>query len=263
MSCLAPAGMLEFLDRQGDGGHGPGPDDVASLEVRVLNGFEVRVSQCPVALPKSAQRLVAFLALNRRPVSRAYAGGTLWSEYTDERSMANLRAALWRLRQANVPVVEVTSGLLKLAPGVKVDVWELARLAHRLLDPGGSCPEELLASGIVALTSEVLPEWYDDEWLVAEREHLRQLRLHALEALAERLISMERHGQAVEAALAAVRLEPLQESAHAVLIRAHLLGGNRCQALRQYEQCRVLLRQELCLEPSRHLESLVEGLGQR
>ncbi len=252
--------MLEFSGQHLLGEQLQCSERAGGAEVRVLNGFEVRAHQRPVPLAKSAQRLVAFLVLNSRPVSRSYAAGTLWSDYTDERSMANLRCALWRLRQSSAQLVEVSSGLLKLTPGVKVDVWNLARLAHRLLDPTDSWSEDLGAAAIVALSSELLPEWHEDEWLLAEREHLRQLRLHALEALADRLITMGRQGQAVEASLAAVRLEPLQESARAVLIRAHLLGGNRCQAVRQYGQYRALLYDELGLEPSRHLTNLVEGL---
>ena len=235
------------------------PHDDRFPQVRMLNGFEVCHSDRSVVLPKGAQRLVAFLALNPRPLSRVYAAGTLWVDYTEDRAMANLRSALWRIRQSGCQLVEVCSGILRLAPDVSVDVWSVARLGHRLLDPTDACREELGTSSLEALTGELLPDWYEDEWLIAEREHLRQLRLHALEALADRLIAMDRHGQAVAAALAAVQMEPLQESARAVLIRAHLLGANRCQALRQFEQYKALLKDELCLAPSNHLTDLVDG----
>jgi DNA-binding SARP family transcriptional activator len=54
----------------------------------------------------------------------------------------------------------------------------------------------------------------------------------------------------VEAALEAVTVEPLRESAHAALIRAHLAEGNRAEAARQFQQLRQLLRKELDEEPS-------------
>lgn len=255
--------MLDAAGRQ----EPMGKPAVASGEgwrhVRMLDGFEVRCCDGSVTLPRGAQRLVAFLALNPRPVSRSYAAGTLWIDYTDERAMANLRSALWRIRQSGCHLVDSYSGFLRLASGISVDVWSLARLGHRLLDPTDSCSDELGTCSLEALTADLLPDWQDDEWLIAEREHLRQLRLHALEALANRLIALDRRGQAVAAALAAVHMEPLQESARAALIRAHLLGGNRCQALRQFEQYAALLKEELHLEPSHHLSDLVEGFGRR
>src|SRR5215210_3933939 len=64
-----------------------------------------------------------------------------------------------------------------------------------------------LASAESALGAELLPDWYD-EWLQFERERYRQVRLHALEALASAFSRAGRHAQAVEAALGAVAAEP-------------------------------------------------------
>jgi hypothetical protein len=61
-----------------------------------------------------------------------------------------------------------------------------------------------------AIRGELLPGWYDD-WVMFERERLRQLQLHALETMAHRLAKEHRYADAVDVALAAVRLEPLRE----------------------------------------------------
>ena len=113
-----------------------------------------------------------------------------------------------------------------------------------------------------ALTGELLPDWYDD-WLLIEREKYRQLRLHALEALATQLTALARYGEAAETALTAIAGEPLRESAHRVLIRVHLAEGNPSEALRHYRLFRELLLTELGLEPSEQIAELVGGLTHR
>jgi len=90
-----------------------------------------------------------------------------------------------------------------------------------------------------------------------ERERYRQLRMHALEILCVRLSGAGRHGEAVEAGLAAVSGEPLRESAHRVLIGAHLAEGNRCEAIRQFDRYRGVLQRELGLEPSPEIAALI------
>ncbi len=59
--------------------------------------------------------------------------------------------------------------------------------------------------------------------MLLERERLRQLRLHALERAAEELSRRGEHGQALDAALSCVRLEPLRETGHAAVLRIHLV----------------------------------------
>ena len=148
---------------------------------------------------------------------------------------------------------------LLLDPAVRVDLREASAQAYRLID--GSAGDDVSFAGF-RLTGELLPDWYDD-WLLIEREKYRQLRLHALEALAVRLTSLARYGEAAETALNAIAGEPLRESAHRVLIGVHLAEGNPSEALRHYRLFRDLLLGEIGLTPSAQLEDLVEGLTAR
>ena len=68
------------------------------------------------------------------------------------------------------------------------------------------------------------------------------------------------HAEAAGAARAAMKVEPLRESAHASLIRVHLAGGNQSEALRVYERYRTLLRSVLDLEPTAHITALVASI---
>lgn len=102
-------------------------------------------------------------------------------------------------------------------------------------------------------------DWYDD-WLVVERERLRELRARALERVCERLTALRSFCSAIEAGLAAVHTEPLRESAHRCLIGVYLAEGNQAEALRAYRAYRDLLHHELALEPSARMEELIGGL---
>ena len=144
---------------------------------------------------------------------------------------------------------------LALDAGVTVDVREAARHAQRLIDASADvCTPGALLRG------ELLPDWYDD-WLIIERERFRQLRLHGLEALSERLLALERYGEAAETALSAIAGEPLRESAHRALIRVHLAEGNPSEALRHFELFRRMLADELGLPPSPRLATLMRQIG--
>jgi DNA-binding SARP family transcriptional activator len=228
------------------------------VRLGLLRGFSLWVGPESVPLIWSAQRLVAFLALQDRPLSRSYVAEVLWPETTTVRANANLRSALWRTQRSCRRLIAASPQRLAIASGVAVDVLAAVGHAHRLLDDTAMSREDLGADIRADLSADLLPEWYgDDDWVVVERERYLQLRLHALEAMCSRLTEDGRYGEAVEAGLAAVRAEPLRESAHRVLISVHLAEGNRWAAVRQYEQCRRLLLDELGLEPSEALRDLL------
>lgn len=233
----------------------PGPEAV----LRLLDGFELWVDGTLVHLAMSSQRMLAMTALGGA-VQRCVLAGTLWPESPEDRARANLRTALWAVKQRCPSLTTTSAREVRLSPEVAVDVHRVRRAArrviavHRSLDsdhPDPWSPSLADLSG-----QELLPGWYDD-WLSAEREQLRQLRLHALEALSAVLLRRNLHAEALEAALEAVRVDPLRESSNAAVIAAHVQERNVAEALRHYEHFRQRLWDELGCMPSDGLRDVL------
>ena len=230
------------------------------LRLSLQGAFQLEGGAVPLVLPGNSQRLLAFLALRGRAVTRAATAGTLWPEASQAHAHASLRSALARLDKSTREAIDVDVLDLRLAEGVAVDIRDSRALAHRLLIVDTLPAEaDMSAEAIAALSSDLLPDWYD-EWALVQAEDWRQLRLHALEALADSLAAAERYGDAITAALAAINAEPLRESAHATLIRVHLAEGNQSEALRAFARYRDLLKAELGLAPTPGLVALVSDL---
>jgi DNA-binding SARP family transcriptional activator len=233
-------------------------DLAPATRVALLDGFALECSRGGATtavkdLPRGAQRLIAHLSLCGHP-GRSAIAGQLWPDVPEEHAHGSLRSALWRVQKAVPGLVDVSGGALGLADGVRVDVREFTDWARRVLDP------HALADGIVTpdltLPGELLPGWYDD-WVLVARERLRQLKMHALEVLADKLANDGRYGEAVQAAYAAVGTEPLRESAHRAVVRVHLAEGNTAEAVRAYTAYRDLLADELGAAPSPLMEGLI------
>jgi DNA-binding SARP family transcriptional activator len=229
----------------------------ASPRVGLLGGFELAVGGITRQLTPSAQRVVAFLALQPRPVQRVFVAGALWPDSSQERANANLRTALWRLGASDGTLIDGNAAHLALGAQVDVDFREMEARARRLIHSGGGPRPGDLAR--LSESADLLPDWYDD-WVQIERERFRQLRLAALEFLCVELTGEGRFPEAVQAGVSAVAAEPLRESAHRALIAAHLAAGNAGEAIRQYHSCRDLLAHRLGLGPSDAMRCLVAAL---
>jgi DNA-binding SARP family transcriptional activator len=226
------------------------------MRVELLGGFVLRLGDRPAHQPQHVQRLLAFLALQRRPLQRAFVSGRLWPELSQQNAFGCLRTTLWRLGGSS-RLVEATSTHLALGYRVVVDADELESCADAVLRRKRKPAAEQLERLVGA--EDLLPDWYDD-WVLDERERLAQLRLLALEAAADALIGMGAYGEGTLAAAAAVRADPLRESAMRLLVRLHIAAGNPAEAVREYRAFRDHLRSELGLEPSARLQELVREL---
>jgi DNA-binding SARP family transcriptional activator len=215
--------------------------------LHLFDGPFVTIEEHRMEVPEGSKRLLVFVALRGGRIERKSAAGALWPAGDDIRAAGNLRSALWRLRSAGVDLLTTDKWSLKLHADVVVDVRLISDWATRLIrDTATDADLSMLPPTADAL--DLLPGWYDD-WILVERERMRQRTLHALEALTRRLIRAGRCAEAVEAALLAVSAEPLRESAQRVLIDAHLAEGNWIEGWRAYEAYRALLSRELGAEP--------------
>ena len=228
--------------------HTAGPDSREGSSIHLFGGPYVTVDGIRRQVPEGSKRLLAFVALRRGRVERRHAAGTLWPVGDDGRAAGNLRSALWRLRGADIEIMQCDKWSLRLADGVAVDVQLVTEWADRVIS-GRAQELDLVVSPAQLDALDLLPGWYDD-WAILERERLRQRVLHALEALSRRLVALGRYADAVEAAIAAISAEPLRESAQRALIEAHLSEGNWVEAHRGFVHYRDMLRRELGVSPS-------------
>lgn len=225
--------------------------------VSLLGSFRLSWRTGPVALPEGGQRVVAYLALADEGATRRSLTAALWPDLRSDRALATLRSTLWRIHRIMPNLIRRDGSRLALDPSFEVDARELDRAVHVALEaPSESGPDDLAA---LTHADDLLADW-DDEWVVVERERMHQLRLEALEHLAEDLTDRGLLGQAVEAGLAAVADEPYRESAHRVLIEAYARKGNLAAAVAQFQRLRSVLRTELGVAPSPDLAARIRRL---
>src|SRR5262249_2588193 len=191
-------------------------------------GFALELGSGRVPLPSSAARLVALLAIHDRMLARPLVAGLLWPDTANPAATACLRTTVWRLGKVAPGVIAVTASHIRLASGVKTDIRDvreqlITTVYGETVDcgsrevPGGGQrirpPQELSRW----LSRELLPGW-GDPWVVAERERLRQLSLHALDRLAAACLDAGAGGRALTLARAATELDPLRDSAQYLLV---------------------------------------------
>lgn len=204
---------------------------VVSYRMALYGGFELRSAGRALGMPAAAQRLLAYLALQDGLVSRQRTAEELWS---GRNGPACLRSTLHRIRARAPGAIWTSAHEIDLEDNVEVDVFD---------------------EGVISV-EELLPGW-DEHWVVVERERQRLLMLHRIEARAEAELVAGRPRAAIELAIRATTLEPLRETPHRILVRAHLADGNPSEALRDAARYRELLGSELGLEPTEHLVALL------
>lgn len=236
----------------------PGGTSARRPWLLLAGGFEVVIDGSAVQVPLGVQRLLAYLALADRPVPRSQCAGALWENGTAQQAGRNLRTTLWRLKRSCGTMVQHDRDRLGLVEQVEVDAGAPRDLASRLLR-ADQLSDHVAMERIVSGPA-LLPTW-SDTWIVIERERLRLLWLHALESAANELAE-SRPAAALFAAMAAVQVEPLQESAWRLVVAINLRQGNVASAHRAYAAYRTRLAAELGVTPSMQMEELLAASGE-
>src|SRR5205807_10189035 len=126
------------------------------------------------------------------------------------------------------------------------DAHHFRRLAEQALTG-----EDLLQyeTALAAYSGELLPEDRYEDWAAGAREALATLQLRLLLGLAALL---EREGsltEAIDRLQQALGVDATREDIHRSLMRLYALARSRHQAMRQYQACRNVLREELDADP--------------
>jgi DNA-binding SARP family transcriptional activator len=213
--------------------------------VTVLGSFTVTADGGPGGPPTvDARRVVAYLAVHRRPQRRADLAADLWPGVPEAARL--LDDAVADLLAVGLLVDRDDDGRgapVALHPDVRVDLDEAMSLVRTLTETSGRpapVPADLSRARAL-LAADILPG-DPAPWLTVERERFRQIRLNAVEELSAALSARGRHAEAVSVAYGAVRAAPSRETARRALIEAHLAQGDIAEAVAAYDEYQELLR---------------------
>jgi len=177
--------------------------------------------------------------------------------------MSKLRATLDRAGAAAILTSANGTYAIDLPGDAWLDLDQAAGAIHRAEaalatgDHARTASAALVARSIASRT--VLPG-EEGEWLDLLRARLGEIRLRALECLGEVWIARGDEALAARDAGEAIRIDPFRESAHRLLIRAHITAGDRGAAARAYEACKRVLAEELGVEPSAETVALATAV---
>ena len=220
------------------------------LDVRLLGRVELSVAGREIRLAsRSAQALMAVLALRPRVRTREAVAAEIWPDADGAGTSASLRQALWLVRSAFAAAgvglsdyLDIDAEVIGFRSCAPLDV-DVVRFEAALRDPASGTDEvmalyqgdltECLALECFAVERERLSDAFEDALAIGAERRLLAGDLDGARAVAERLLARD----------------PLREEAHAVLLRVHGRIGTRSQVIRQYRRVTELLDRELDVEP--------------
>ena len=210
----------------------------------------------------------AYLAANRiRPVMRGELLEAVWPDEPPASADAALSALVSKLRQVigGDRLVGRSELQLVLAPDAFVDLEAATGAIHRA--EAAVTRRDWAAAwagGRVALhtASRGFLVGLEGGWVDEQRCRVHDLRVRALEAVAETGLALGDHEirSTERSARILIELEAFRESGYRYLMQAHTAAGNVAEALRVYEQLRVLLRDELGVAPGPETQALYREL---
>jgi DNA-binding SARP family transcriptional activator len=114
----------------------------------------------------------------------------------------------------------------------------------------------LLSDAVALWRGDALADLAGERFAGAEIAHLEELRLAALEALAEAELDLGHHAELVPELTRLVERHPLSEGLRAGLMLALYRSGRQSEALRTYRDGRRRLSEELGIDPGAELQQL-------
>jgi len=190
--------------------------------------------------------LLAYLCLRPEGASRHDLAELLWGPGR----LANVRQELYALRRLPHAGAWLEEDDLSVKVVAETDVDALRRAATH---PGDEAEPPRPAGLLLGLDGLAGPY---QEWLEVERRTVAELSARAWLGAAARHERAGRLEQALAAADTAIALDPSDEAAHRVGMRAAYRRGDRPGALARFAACRAALRDELGVAPAEETASL-------
>ncbi|HEX9387941.1 MAG TPA: BTAD domain-containing putative transcriptional regulator, partial [Anaerolineales bacterium] len=226
--------------------------------------------------------LLVYLVVTSQPHSRDTLATLLWQDQNQADARSNLRKSLSRLKiLMGKEAILVSSDRVSLNPNLSLDL-DIARFeasihqvrehkharnesgphlckeCQKALEEAANLYHADFLEGFGLSDSSVF-----DEWQFFESENLRKNLAEILEILTHQYLQNEAYNTAIEHCRRWLALDRLHEPAHRQLMRLYALSGQQAAALRQFDECIRLLKDELDAQPEPETLQLYEAIKKK
>lgn len=237
------------------------------LKISLLGAPQTTLDDMAVTgfITRKAEALFFYLAVTGRAHRRSALATLFWPDVPEQRAKKNLRDLLPCLRHLVGEHLLITRDVISFnqAAPYWLDI-DVLQTNLKQITPATSL--DALRTATNLYRGEFLEGFHVrdapayEEWVLVEREYLRELQMQGLHTLAERYIALQDYRAALVVTQRLLALEPWQEQAHRQQMICLAYSGRSNEALAQYATCRRLLAEELGLEPMTETTALYEQI---
>ncbi|HLO16234.1 MAG TPA: BTAD domain-containing putative transcriptional regulator, partial [Anaerolineales bacterium] len=226
--------------------------------------------------------LLIYLALTSRPQSRDTLATMLWQDQTQTEARSNLRKSLSRLKLllGEVSII-TTQDQVRLNPNLSIDL-DIARFQQQIQQfkkhghvRNDSIPhlceecQTALETAVALYKADFLQTFSlpdssaFEEWQFFQSENLRQNLAEALEHLIHQCTYTGAYSTGIEYGRRWLALDRFHEAAHKQLMILYALNSQYAAAIRQYEECARMLKEELGVQPETDTLKVYEAIRRK
>jgi LuxR family maltose regulon positive regulatory protein len=241
--------------------------DTYSLRILTLGQEQVERDGIPVTSTEwrsSTSKMLFLYLFFKGPHKREELGLVFWPDNSDAQLRRTFHTTLHRARQAlgkNVILFEDEDYLINPNLEVTCDALELQNLTDqaRPLPYHDARTEHLWRRATEIYRGDFLPS-VDEEWVLAQRQGLRDLYIEALVSLGYCAKARNDLRAAIDAFMRVLDEDPYREDVHREVLKCYVALGQTNQVLSHYQGMRQRLWDELGVVPSDETERLVKKL---
>jgi WD40 repeat protein/DNA-binding SARP family transcriptional activator len=238
-----------------------------TLTLELFGSPQIRLDGHPIThlISRKAQALLIYIAVTGKLHSREMLAELFWQNMPSNQSMKNLRTVLPSLRQvvgSHLIITRQTILFNRQCP-YHLDVEAVQAIAD-CHNP--DIDSQFLSNSVAQYQGDFLAGFYVpgapdfENWVLMEREQLRELAIEGLHLLAEQYLKQRNYTAGLAITRKLLALDPWRETAHQQQMVFFAHTGQRRAALAQYDLCRQILVDEFHVEPMAETTALYERI---
>lgn len=225
------------------------------LVVRALGPTEVLQNDAPVAnedwlSQRRAREVFFFLLSTTEGYSREAIGLELWPESSQNELKIQFKNTIYRLRRAlGKEIILYDADLDRYSFNRQLDYeYDVEQFTKHLAEAKAAASPpakiEALNAAIDLYRGPYLPDM-EQTWVLPKRQHLSYLYVQANLQVARYHLETGHPNAALPPCWNILQEDPCHETTHRMVMTIHAKTGNRAAVVRQFEQCRKALNEEV------------------